>query len=188
MKRTGLVVVIVLLALVVLFASGFVRISNSIVRAEEDVNVQWSEVQNQLQRRYDLIPNLVETVKGYAAHEEEVFTAIAEARAKLGGARTVDEMAQAVNQLEGALSRLLVVIENYPELKADAHFSELMYELSGTENRIAVARMRYNESVQSYNVYIRIFPNSIIAGMKGVSPKQMFEAAEGAEKAPEVKF
>ena len=126
MKRTGLVVVIVLLALVVLFASGFVRISNSIVRAEEDVNVQWSGVQNQLQRRYDLIPNLVETVKGYAAHEEEVFTAIAEARAKLGGARTVDETAQAVNQLEGALSRLLVVIENYPELKADTHFSELM--------------------------------------------------------------
>ena len=188
MKRTGLVVVIVLLALVVLFASGFVRISNSIVRAEEDVNVQWSEVQNQLQRRYDLIPNLVETVKGYAAHEEEVFTAIAEARAKLGGARTVDETAQAVNQLEGALSRLLVVIENYPELKADAHFSELMYELAGTENRIAVARMRYNESVQSYNVNIRVFPNSIIAGMKGVSPKQMFEAAEGAERAPEVKF
>lgn len=188
MKKTGLVVVLVILALVFVGGSWFVKTGNSFVRGEESVNVQWAEVQNQLQRRYDLIPNMVETVKGYAAHEEGVFTAIAEARAKLGGARTVDETQEAVNQMEGALSRLLLVIENYPQLKADESFNNLMYELSGTENRIAVARQRYNDAVQSYNVMIKLFPNSIVANIKGAQPKQMFEANPAALEAPKVKF
>jgi LemA protein len=188
LKKSGNVTLIVVLAIVAVLGIGFVSVSNSIVRAEEEVNASWAEVQNQLQRRYDLIPNLVETVKGYAAHEEEVFTAIADARAKLGGAQSVTETAEAVNAMEGALSRLLVVVENYPELKADASFRDLTYELAGTENRIAVARQRYNTSVQSYNVKIRTFPNSIVAGMRGAVPKDMFEAQAGASVAPEVKF
>jgi LemA protein len=188
LKKSGLAVLVLVLAIVAVLGIGFVSVSNSIIRSEEEVNVSWAEVQNQYQRRYDLIPNLVETVKGYAAHEEEVFTAIADARAKLGGAQTVPETAEAVNAVEGALSRLLLVVENYPELKADASFRDLTYELSGTENRIAVARQRYNTSVQSYNVKIRTFPNSIVAGMRGVVPKDMFEAQTGASVAPEVKF
>jgi LemA protein len=188
LKRIGLVVLFAILALLVIGGGWFIRTSNSFVAAEEGVNVQWAEVQNQLQRRYDLIPNLVETVKGYAAHEEEVFTAIADARAKLGGASTPAETQQAVNQMESALSRLLVVVENYPELKADKSFNDLMYELSGTENRIAVARARYNESVQSFNVKIRMFPASIVAGIKGLQAKTMFEATPAALEAPKVQF
>ncbi len=188
MKRLGLVVLVAIVALVVMGGGWFVRTSNSFVTAEENVNVQWAEIQNQLQRRYDLVPNLVETVKGYAAHEEGVFTAIADARAKLGGASTPAQTQEAVNQMEGALSRLLVVIENYPQLKADKSFNDLMYELSGTENRIAVARGRYNESVQAFNVKIRMFPASIVAGIKGLTAKTMFEAAPSALTAPKVQF
>ncbi|MEA4883175.1 MAG: LemA family protein [Clostridia bacterium] len=188
MKRSGLFALIVVLVVIVLLGASYVSISNSMVTSEENVNGAWAEVQNQLQRRYDLIPNLVETVKGYAAHEEGVFSAIAEARAKMGGARTVEETNEAVGQMEGALSRLLMVVENYPQLKADAAFKDLMYELAGTENRIAVARQRYNGAVQSFNVKIRTFPNSIVAGMKGLTPKTMFEAQPGATTAPQVKF
>ena len=188
MKRTGLVILIAILALIVLGAGWFIRTSNSFIAAEENVNRNWAEVQNQLQRRYDLVPNLVETVKGYAAHEEEVFTAIANARARLAGAQGPAEIQAAVNQFESALSRLLVVVENYPQLKADKSFNDLMYELSGTENRIAVARGRYNEAVQAYNVKIRMFPASIVASMRGLQPKQMFEAAPAALEAPRVQF
>lgn len=188
MKRTGLVFLIAILALIVLGAGWFIRTSNSFIAAEENVNRNWAEVQNQLQRRYDLVPNLVETVKGYAAHEEEVFTAIANARARLAGAQGPAETQAAVNQFESALSRLLVVVENYPQLKADKSFNDLMYELSGTENRIAVARGRYNEAVQAYNVKIRMFPASIVASMRGLQPKQMFEAAPAALEAPRVQF
>lgn len=181
----GLIVVVVLgLAI----GGSFISISNAMVVSEEEVNAKWAEVENQLQRRYDLIPNLVETVKGYAAHEQEVFQAIADARARLGGARTVDEKIQASNALEGALSRLLVVVENYPVLKADAAFRDLMHELSGTENRIAVARQRYNESVKTFNTKIRVFPNSIVAGMRGFGAKTLFEAESGARTAPRVQF
>lgn len=188
MKRPLVVIAIAIAVLAAIAGVAFISISNSIVASEEAVNASWSEVENQLQRRFDLIPNLVETVKGYAAHEKEVFAAIAEARSKLAGAQTVPQKIEASNALEGALSRLLMVVENYPQLKADASFRELMYELSGTENRIAVARQRYNETVRAFNVKIRIFPNSIVAGMRGITPRELFEAQSGAESAPKVRF
>ncbi len=178
MKKAWWIIGIVAVLLIGVY--GFVSISNNMITFEENVNVAWSEVENQQQRRYDLIPNLVETVKGYASHEEEIFTSIAEARSQLAGARTVSDKVEASNELEGALSRLLLVVENYPNLKADQSFRDLSYELSGTENRIAVARQRYNDAVRTFNVKIRTFPNSIVASMKGLEPMTMFEAVAGA--------
>ncbi|MCR4426349.1 MAG: LemA family protein [Firmicutes bacterium] len=188
MRKVGLLVVLIIVLLVIFVGGSYISISNAIIRSDEDVRASWAEVENQLQRRYDLIPNLVETVKGYAAHESAVFQAVADARARLGGARSMSEKIEASNALEGALGRLLVVVENYPELKADASFRQLMDELAGTENRIAVARGRYNEKVRAFNVKIRVFPNSIVSGMKGITPHMLFEAQEGARTAPQVKF
>lgn len=188
MRRTILVVVAVLLAVILLGGGTLAATYNRLVGVSEQVNEQWAQVESQLQRRYDLIPNLVETVKGYAAHEQEVFTAVAEARAKLAGAATTPERVEAANQLESALARLLVIVERYPELKANEQFNRMMDELAGTENRINVARMRYNEAVRSYNRTIRTFPTVLVARVLGFDQRPYFEAQEGAEAAPRVDF
>jgi LemA protein len=161
---------------------------NRFVSQEEAVKAQWAQVQNQLQRRNDLIPNLVETVKGYASHEKEVFQQIADSRAKLAGAQTPAESIAAANQQSAALARLLVIVENYPNLKANEQFNRLMDELAGTENRIAVERMRYNERVQEYNTSRRQFPGVITAKLFGFKDYPLFEAPTAAQQVPKVGF
>jgi LemA protein len=161
---------------------------NRFVGQEEAIKAQWAQVQNQLQRRSDLIPNLVETVKGYASHEEGVFKEIADARSRLLAAKTPEETIQAANQQSSALGRLLAVVENYPQLKANEQFNRLMDELSGTENRIAVERMRYNEKIQEYNTSRRRFPANITAGLFGFKEYPLFEAPPSAQQAPKVDF
>jgi len=186
--KTGWIVLGVILFIIVIVIGYGISSYNGLVTANENIDGKWSQVENNLQRRADLIPNLVSTVKGYAAHEEEIFTAIAEARSKLIGAAGVEEAAEANNELSGALSRLLAISEAYPELKADANFRALQDELAGTENRIAVARKDYNEAVQSYNTSVKRFPKNIIAGMFGFGPREYFQAAEGSETVPKVEF
>ena len=161
---------------------------NGLVSMNENVTGKWAQVENQLQRRSDLIPNLVNTVKGYAAHETEVFTAVADARAKLGGAKTVAETNAANSEMNSALSRLLLVAENYPELKSNTNFTQLQDELAGTENRIAVARKDYNDAVQVYNAKIKSLPASLYAGALGFTARDYFKADEAAQKVPQVKF
>ncbi|MDK2785035.1 MAG: LemA protein [Bacillota bacterium] len=184
MSKTAMAIIAVVLVLALFAFSSY----NSLVNLEEAVDSRWSQVENQLQRRSDLIPNLVATVKGYAAHEEAVFAQVNEARAKLAGAQSVRDAAQADAQLSGALSRLLAVVENYPNLKADANFRQLQDELAGTENRIAVARMDYNNAVQRYNAAIRRFPTVIFARLLGFTPREYFQAEPGAREAPQVNF
>src|SRR5947209_13844659 len=161
---------------------------NKFVGQEEAVKAQWAQVQNQLQRRNDLIPNLVETVKGYATHEESVFKEIADSRSKLLGAKSPEETIAAANQQTSALGRLLAVVENYPNLKANEQFNRLMDELAGTENRIAVERMRYNEKVQAYNTSRRQFPANLTAKMFGFKEYPFFQAPPDAKQAPKVNF
>lgn len=170
---------------------------NQFVQTEETINGQWAEVQTQYQRRADLIPNLVNTVKGYAEFEQETLTGVVEARSKATSVQIdptnltpekLAEFQQAQDQLSGALSRLLVTIEKYPDLKANQNFLELQAQLEGTENRISVARRNFNESVQAYNSNLRTFPNNIFAGWYGFETKGYFEAAAGAETAPSVQF
>lgn len=161
---------------------------NGLVSKSEDVENKLSQVDVQLQRRNDLIPNLVETVKGFAAHEKEVLENVTDARAKLAGARTVSEMSEADAELSGALSRLLVVVENYPDLKSDANFRQLSDDLAGTENRIANARRDYNEAARSYNTATRRFPTSIIASLFNFERVDYFRAEEGSKTVPEVNF
>jgi LemA protein len=161
---------------------------NRFTSLEESIKGSWGEVQNQLQRRNDLIPNLVETVKGFAAQEKQILETIAESRAKLAGARTPEETIKAANEQSAALSRLLVIVENYPQLKSDQNFLRLQDELAGTENRIAVARRRYNEQIQAYNTLRRRFPANITAGMFGFKEHPYFEAPPSAQQAPKVDF
>lgn len=161
---------------------------NRFTSQEEAIKGQWGQVENQLQRRNDLIPNLVETVKGYAAHEKEVFQAVADSRARLAGAQTPDQKIEAANQQTSALARLLAIVENYPQLKADAQFTRLMDELAGTENRIAVERMRYNERVQEYNTLRRQFPSNVTAKMFGFKEYPYFQAPPEAKQLPRVNF
>jgi LemA protein len=161
---------------------------NNLVTMDESVKAAWAQVENQLQRRYDLIPNYVETVKGYAAHEKEVLVKVTEARARVGGAKSISEKIETNNQLSSALSRLLVVVERYPDLKANANFIRLQDELAGTENRIAVERRRFNETVRAYNTKIRSFPTNIIAGMFGFQRAAFFEVPKERQEAPKVKF
>ena len=161
---------------------------NKFVSQEEAIKAQWSQVQNQLQRRNDLIPNLVETVKGYAAHEEGVYKDIADARSRLLAARSPEETIQAANQQTGALGRLMAVVENYPQLKANEQFNRLMDELSGTENRLAVARGRYNERIQEYNTTRRRFPSNMTAKVFGFKEYPYYEAPASSQAAPKVDF
>lgn len=182
MKKWLFPVSIIVLGL--LLISGY----NNLVKISEQVNGSWSQVQNQLQRRSDLIPNLVETVKGYASQEKEIFTDVAEARAKLAGAATVTETGEADQALTGALGRLLAIGENYPQLKSDTNFRALQDELAGTENRIATARMDYNNSVQSYNTKIKTFPASLYAGIFGFGPRDYFKPNTNVENVPVVDF
>lgn len=186
--KKGLIVLIVVIVIVGIFAMSIFGSYNSLVSLDEEVNTQWANVESSLQRRFDLIPNLVESVKGAMTQEKEVFTAIADARARLAGAGSVDESVQASNELEGALARLLVVVEAYPELKSNQNVTGLMDELAGTENRISVERNRYNEVVSRYNTNIRSFPRNIMAGMFGFEKRPYFEATPGADVAPEVNF
>ncbi|MFH1715103.1 MAG: LemA family protein [Elusimicrobiota bacterium] len=184
--------VIILAALLVvgiMFIGWYINGLNRIVRMHETVKESWAEIDNQLKRRSDLIPNLVNTVKGYAGHEKEVFTHIADARAKLAGAQTIKQKIDASNRLESALSRLLVIVERYPDLKANISFQRLMDELSGTENRIAVARMRYNREVKTFNAHIREVIGGFFARRRGLTePFEYFEIAESDKAVPEVKF
>jgi LemA protein len=191
MGKAGKVMAITGIVIVVIIFSIFLSVRgtyNSLVQFDEGVKSAWAQVENQLQRRYDLIPNYVETVKGYAAHEKEVFLKVTEARAKVGGAESIEEKIGANNELSSALSRLLLVVENYPDLKANQNFMKLQDELAGTENRIAVERRRYNEAVRTYNVKIRSFPTNIMAGMFGFGKSEFFNVSAEAKEAPKVKF
>jgi LemA protein len=174
---------------VALIAAGLSGCSyNKFVGQEEAIKTQWAQVENQLQRRNDLIPNLVETTKGIAQQEKDVFGQIAESRSKLAGAKTPEQTIEAANQQSSALSRLLVVVENYPQLRSNEQFARLMDELSGTENRIATERMRYNERVQAYNTSRRSFPSNITAGIFGFKEYPVFNAPPAAEAVPRVNF
>jgi len=186
--------------IVVLLFAGYSWVKgtyNTMVTQEEGVKTAWSQVENQYQRRMDLIPNLVNTVKGYATHEKETLEGVVSARAE-ATKTTIDpsnlneesmkKFQAAQGELSSALSRLMLVIERYPDLKANQNFSELQAQLEGTENRISVERKRFNETAQSYNTYIRSFPTNILAGMFGFQPKAYFSAESGAEKAPKVEF
>jgi LemA protein len=161
---------------------------NRFTASEEAIKTQWAQVQNQLQRRNDLIPNLVETTKGFAQQEKDVFGAIAASREKLAGARTPEDTIKAANEQSSALARLLVIVENYPQLKSDATFMRLMDELSGTENRLATERMRYNERLQEYNTLRRRFPSNMTAKVFGFKEYPYFEAPPAAQQAPKVDF
>ena len=194
----GVFLGIVVIILFSLYSYG-VNTYNSMVKMEESVKAKWSQVENQYQRRYDLIPNLVNTVKGYAKHEQETFQMVTEARAKAGGTFNISEevlndpamfqkFQQAQSTLGGAMQRLMVVMEKYPELKATENFMALQDQLEGTENRIAVERKRFNESAQALNSYIKQFPRVILANMFGFKEKPYFKSTAGAEQAPNVEF
>lgn len=184
-----IVILVVVLLLAFLLGSAYVSRRNQMAIKREAVNAAWAQVDVVLQRRADLIPNLVETVKGYAAQEQKVFGDIAAARAALVGAKTPADKIAANAQLDSALSRLLVVVENYPQLKSNENFMRLQDELAGTENRIAVERRRYNEAVQDYNTYISLFPNNLVASLAGFTRNDAyFKTEEGARQAPKVNF
>ena len=187
--KNALIVLVVLVIIALLLGSSFVSRRNQMVVKRESVNAAWAQVDVVLQRRADLIPNLVETVKGFAAQEQTVLGDIAKARSALLGARSPAEKIAANGQLDSALGRLLVVVENYPQLKSNENFLRLQDELAGTENRIAVERRRYNEAVQDYNTFIALFPNSLVASMGGFTHNDAyFKTEEGARQVPKVSF
>lgn len=189
--ENGKNVLIGIVVVVVLVAFWFFGTRNGLVSMRENVEMQQSQVETTLQRRSDLIPNLVATVKGYASHEEAVFTEVAEARAKLSGSietGDLESISEANNALDSALGRLLAISESYPELKASEQFIALQDELAGTENRISVARQHYNEAVNSYNTSVQSFPTSMVASMSGFYPMPYFEATESAKEVPIVDF
>jgi LemA protein len=187
--KAALVFVVILIVLALIFGSMYVGRRNQMAIKRESVSAAWSQVDVVLQRRADLIPNLVATVKGFAVHEEQVFSEIAQARSALIGAKTPADKIAANGALDSALSRLLVITENYPQLKSNENFLRLQDELAGTENRIAVERKRYNDTLQDYNTYISLFPNSFIAGLAGFTRNDAyFKADEGSRTAPKVDF
>ena len=186
--RIGLGVLGVAAVVLMMVIVWFISVNNRFVALQENVHTAWGQVETVLQRRYDLIPNLVNTVKGYAKHEKGVLEEVTRLRSQWGSARTVDEKVKAAGELEGTLSRLLLVAEQYPDLKANANFRDLQYELAGTENRIAVERQRYNEVARAYNTAVRQLPASLVAGLRGFVPATYFEAASGAKEAPKVDF
>jgi LemA protein len=189
MKRAGLLIVLAIIVVAVLGIGGcLVGNYNTLVTKKEAVDQAWAQVDNQLQRRNDLIGSLVETVKGTAIQEQEVFGKIADARARLAGARGTDERIAAGQQMDTALSRLLVVIENYPQLRSNEAFLQLMDELAGTENRLATERMRYNQEVQGYNVLVKRFPTNLFATMFGFKQATYYQIPEGARQVPKVDF
>lgn len=199
MKTKGCLIAVVAVVLIGIFSVvvWYIKTGNKIVRLDEGVAESWAQVENVYQRRADLIPNLVATVKGYAEHEKTALTDVVEARAKASSvnvnpekldSRSLQQFEEAQGNLSSALSRLLVVVERYPDLKANQNFSELQAQLEGTENRIAVERRKFNEVAREYNTYIRQFPASIVANSRGFEKKAYFEAQAGSEKAPEVKF
>ena len=185
-KKT--IILIVIIAVIVLIASSLISTYNGLNNLRSEVEGSKAQISTQLQRRSDLIPNLVETVKGYAAHESEVFTALADARSKLNSASTTAEQAAANDELSSAISRLLVIVEQYPTLKADSSFIALQDQLEGTENRIATARTDYNEDVKAFNNKIRSFPTNILSGILGFSEFEYFQASENANQVPSVNF
>jgi LemA protein len=193
----GWIILIVVAGVIIMLGMWIAGINNKLVSKEEGVNTQWANVENVYQRRLDLIPNLVNTVKGVANFEKETLTAVVEARAKATSVQinpknldegSLQKFQDAQNGVSAALGRLMVVMERYPELKATQNFSELQAQLEGTENRISVERMKFNEAAQAYNTYLRSFPNVIFAGMFGFQQKAYFKAVEGADKAPTVQF
>src|SRR6266704_3703390 len=196
--KTALIVLGVIALILVIGVASLVGVYNGFVAADQAVSEKWAQVQNVYQRRADLIPNLVETVKGFAAQEKGVLEAVTQARASAGSIKATPELLNdpaafkkfqdAQNQLGGALSRLLVTVERYPELKSNQNFLALQSQLEGTENRITVERMRFNEAVKDYNTRLRLFPASMVAGIRGFKEKAFFEAAPGSEQVPKVKF
>ncbi|OYD14127.1 LemA family protein [candidate division WOR-3 bacterium JGI_Cruoil_03_44_89] len=188
MRKLIAVIVIVVLIVVIIPVITIISYYNRFVTMEETAKNQWAQVESQLKRRFDLIPNLVETAKGYMTHEREVFTNIAEARAKLAGATTLKDKIEGERGLGMVLGRLLALVENYPQLKANENFLKLMDQLEGTENRIAVERMRYNESVRAYNTLIKRFPGNILARWFGREALPYFKTVEEEETVPEVRF
>lgn len=183
----GLIGFAIVAFIILLFGGYLMTAYNGLVKMDENINGAWADIDNQLLRRNDLIPNYVNTVKGYASHEKELFENIANARARIGSGSVQDKM-KASNELSGFLSRLLMVVENYPQLKANENFLRLQDELAGTENRIAVARRRYNELVKTYNAAIRAFPKNFLAGMFGFEKREYFEIPEEAKEVPTVNF
>ena len=181
-------VLVIVLAVILVLVFWVVGKYNSFVFQNESITGQWAQVENQLQRRYDLIPNVINTVKGITKQEKEVFIALAEARTRYAGATTVDEKAKAAGQVESSLARLLVIAENYPELKSSQSFRDLTVALEGTENRIAVERMKYNDLVKTLNTSVKTFPNSILASIFGVIQREYFEVSDIAKEVPKVDF
>ncbi len=196
MKKSWIIIIVIVVVLIGIY-SMFKGTYNNMVTKSESVSAQWSQVENVYQRRADLIPNLVNTVKGYATHEKSTLEGVVQARAKATSVnidannlnpQSLQAFQKAQDGLSGALSRLMVVVEKYPDLKANQNFLDLQAQLEGTENRIAVERRKFNEKVREYNTYIKTFPNNLYAGMFGFAQKPYFKAAQGSDKAPEVKF
>lgn len=187
-KNAGYIKWVVIIGVVLLLVTWFMGSYNSLVTLNQKADTQWAQVENQFQRRFDLVPNLVSTVKGVAAQETAIFTAIAEARTRYSGAQTTDQKVAAANEYQSALGRLLVITENYPQLKSADSFNALMAELAGTENRVAVERGRFNEVVGEYNVATKRIPGSLVAALFGFEQKELFKAQEVAQTTPVVNF